>query len=160
MQACAPGEMLAIQASEREVVALLSDHPAIAIAAVNGPTSVVVSGHSVELEPIRNHCAAQGIRATSLSVSHAFHSSLMDPALPEFEAIAAGLTMASPTVPILSNLTGQSATSEQLTSARYGPDTCASRSDFLTVLPGCWGRVNTSSWSSRARSWLSRSATR
>ncbi len=99
--------------------ALLKDHPKIAIAAVNGPTSVVVSGDPDELEPIRDHCAAQGIRATSLSVSHAFHSSLMDPALPEFEAIAASLTLASPTVPVLSNLTGQIATSEQLTSSRY-----------------------------------------
>ena len=101
------------------MVALLKDHPTIAIAAVNGPTSVVISGHPVELKPIRDHCAAHDIRVRSLSVSHAFHSSLMDPALPEFEAIAAGLTMASPTVPILSNLTGEPATSEQLTSSRY-----------------------------------------
>ena len=43
----------------------------------------------------------------------------MDSALPEFEAIAASLTLASPTVPILSNLTGQIATSEQLASSRY-----------------------------------------
>jgi acyl transferase domain-containing protein len=119
MQACPPGAMLAIQADEREVEALLEDHPRIAIAAINGPTSVVVSGDADELEPIRDHCAAQGIRATTLSVSRAFHSSLMDPALPEFEAIAAGLTLASPTVPIMSNLTGQIATSEQLASARY-----------------------------------------
>ncbi len=119
MQACPPGAMIAIQANEREVEALLEDHPKIAIAAVNGPTSVVVSGDPDELKPIRDHCAAQGLRAASLSVSHAFHSSLMDPALPEFEAIAAGLTLASPTVPILSNLTGQLATSEQLASSRY-----------------------------------------
>ncbi len=119
MQACPPGAMIAIQANEREVEALLEDYPKIAIAAVNGPTSVVVSGDPDELEPIRDHCAAQGLRARSLSVSHAFHSSLMDPALPEFEAIAAGLTLASPTVPIMSNLTGQPATSEQLASSRY-----------------------------------------
>ncbi|MGO9103179.1 MAG: type I polyketide synthase, partial [Mycobacterium sp.] len=119
MQACPPGAMLAIHANERDVVALLNDHPTIAIAAVNGPTSVVVSGHPDELEPIRDHCAAHDLRVRALSVSHAFHSSLMDPALPEFEAIAAGLTFAPPTVPILSNLTGQPATSEQLTSSRY-----------------------------------------
>ena len=119
MQACPPGGMIAIQANEREVETLLEDHPKIAIAAVNGPTSVVVSGDLDELKPIRDHCAAQGLRATSLSVSHAFHSSLMDPALPEFEAIAAGLTLASPTVPILSNLSGEIATSEQLASSSY-----------------------------------------
>jgi acyl transferase domain-containing protein/acyl-CoA synthetase (AMP-forming)/AMP-acid ligase II/acyl carrier protein len=119
MQACPPGAMIAIQANERDVEALLKDHPTIAIAAVNGPTSVVVSGHPDELEPIRDYCAAHNLRSSSLSVSHAFHSSLMDPALPEFEAIAAGLTLASPAVPILSNLTGQIANSEQLASSRY-----------------------------------------
>ncbi|WP_139825530.1 acyltransferase domain-containing protein, partial [Mycobacterium conspicuum] len=119
MQACPPGAMLAIQATERQVEALLEDHPKVAIAAVNGPTAVVVSGDPDELAPIHESCAAKGLRTTSLSVSHAFHSALMDPALPEFEAIAAGLTFASPTVPILSNLTGQLATSEQLTSSRY-----------------------------------------
>ena len=119
MQACPPGAMLAIQANEPAVEALLTDHPRIAIAAVNGPTSVVVSGDPEALEPIREHCATHGIRATFLSVSHAFHSSLMDPALLEFEAIAESLTFASPTVPILSNLTGQIATSEQLASSRY-----------------------------------------
>ncbi|WP_304528656.1 type I polyketide synthase [Mycobacterium sp. E2327] len=119
MQACPPGAMLAIQATESDVQTLLKNHPKIAIAAVNGPTAVVVSGDPDELEPLRDHCAARGLRVRSLSVSHAFHSSLMDTALPEFEAIAAGLTFASPSVPILSNLTGQPATSEQLTSSRY-----------------------------------------
>ena len=119
MQACPPGAMIAIAANERDVLAILKDHPTAAIAAVNGPTSVVVSGHPDELEPIRDHCAAHSLRVRSLSVSHAFHSSLMDSALSEFEAIAAGLTLASPTMPILSNLTGELATSEQLTSSRY-----------------------------------------
>ena len=60
MQACPPGAMIAIAASERDVLAVLKDHPTTAIAAVNGPTSVVVSGHPDELEQIRDHCAAHG----------------------------------------------------------------------------------------------------
>jgi len=52
-------------------------------------------------------------------LSDAFHPASMDPALPEFDDIAARLTFAAPTVPILSNLTGEIATSEQLTSAEY-----------------------------------------
>jgi mycoketide-CoA synthase len=140
MQACPPGAMIAIQANEPEVEALLEDHPTIAIAAVNGPTSVVVSGDPDELEPIRDHCAARGLRATSLSVSHAFHSSLMDPALPEFEAIAAGLTLASPRVPILSNLTGQIATSEQLASSRYWTRHLREPVRFYDSVAGLLGR--------------------
>src|SRR5262249_45880070 len=109
----------AIGANERDVLAVLQDHPTTAIAAVNGPASVVVSGHPDELDRIRDRCAAQHLRVTSLSVSHAFHSRDMDAVLSEFEVIAAGLTLGSPTVPIVSNLTGQIATSEQLTSPRY-----------------------------------------
>ncbi len=140
MQACPPGGMIAIQATEREVEALLEDHPKIAIAAVNGPTSVVVSGDLDELKPIHDYCAAQGLRATALSVSHAFHSSLMDPALPEFEAIAAGLTLAAPTVPILSNLTGQVATAEQLTSSRYWTRHLREPVRFYDSVAGLLGR--------------------
>ena len=160
MQACPPGEMLAIQASERDVVALLSDHPAIAIAAVNGPTSVVVSGHPVELEPIRDHCAAQGIRATLL-VGQSRLPFVFDG--PGFARVRghrrrADYGFAHGADPVQPHGTTSDVRTAHVEPAT-GPDTCVSRSGFLTVLPGCWGRVSTSSWSSRARSWLSRSAT-
>jgi malonyl CoA-acyl carrier protein transacylase/acyl carrier protein len=119
MQACPPGAMMAIEASERDVLVMLEGHPAIAVAAVNGPTSVVVSGHPDELVPIRDYCAAHHLRAKSLSVSHAFHSSLMDSAVAGFEAVAAGLTLSEPVVPVVSNVTGELATVEQLGSSGY-----------------------------------------
>ena len=119
MQACPPGAMLAIAASEADVLALLDEYPRAVIAAINGPTSVVVSGHPDELERIREYAAGRDVRVHSLSVSHAFHSPDMDGALPEFEAIAAGVGSASPSVAILSNLTGEPASAEQLTSSRY-----------------------------------------
>ena len=119
MQACPAGAMIAVQASERDVVAMLQDHPQTTIAAINGPTSVVVSGHPDELDRIRERCAARDLKVTPLTVSHAFHSAYMDPALPEFEATAAGLTFMPPTVPVVSNLTGQIATTDQLTSSKY-----------------------------------------
>ncbi|SOJ55767.1 Phenolphthiocerol synthesis polyketide synthase type I Pks15/1 [Mycobacterium simulans] len=119
MQACAPGAMLAIQASEHDILALLDQYPDTALAAINSPTSVVVAGPFDQLDRLRDYCASQHYKATPLKVSHAFHSPAMDPALPEFEAIAAGVTLRPPTVPILSNLTGQLATPDQLTSPRY-----------------------------------------
>ncbi len=119
MQSCPPGAMIAVQASEHDVLALLKDHPGTAIAAINSPASVVVSGHPDELGRIRDRCATCNYKVTSLPVGHAFHSASMDPALPEFDAIAARLTFVAPTVPIVSNLTGEIATSEQLTSAEY-----------------------------------------
>ena len=119
MQACPAGAMIAVQASERDVLAMLQDHPQTTIAAINGPASVVVSGHPDELDRIREHHVPRGLKVTPLVVSHAFHSAYMDPALPEFEATAAGLTFMPPTVPVLSNLTGRIATTDQLTSSNY-----------------------------------------
>ena len=54
MQSCPPGAMIAVQASEHDVLALLKDHPGTAIAAINSPASVVVSGHPDELGRIRD----------------------------------------------------------------------------------------------------------
>ena len=60
-----------------------------------GPTSVVVSGHADELNRIREHCSAQDLKCSSCRSATPSTRPIMDPALPEFEAIAAGLTFAS-----------------------------------------------------------------
>ncbi|WP_133056478.1 type I polyketide synthase, partial [Mycobacterium decipiens] len=119
MQGCVPGAMMAISATEPDAVALLRDHPAVVVAAVNGPTSVVVAGPAEQLDGLREYCSAANFQATLLRVSHAFHSPAMDPVLAELEAIADRLSFRPPSVPIVSNLTGSLATIEQLTSARY-----------------------------------------
>ncbi|OSC35103.1 hypothetical protein B8W66_23480, partial [Mycobacterium decipiens] len=119
MQACAPGAMLAITASQPDITAILHEHPGLTLAAVNGPTSVVVSGPADQINTLRHHCTTHHYKTTPLRVSHAFHSAAMDPALPEFEHITAGLTLHPPQLPVLSNLTGQLATTDQLTSPHY-----------------------------------------
>ena len=100
------GAMLAIQATEDELQ--LPD--GLDLAAVNGPNAVVVAGPAdliAELEAQWQHR-----KTTRLSVSHAFHSSLMDPMLDEFRTVLAGLTFNPPTLPIVSNLTGELAGDE------------------------------------------------
>lgn len=119
MQACEPGGMLAIAADEHDVLTMVARFPGVEIAAVNGPTAVVVSGPGQQLDLLSQHCQAHHRHVTALRVSHAFHSAAMDPALPEFGAIAAGLTFHRPAMAIVSNLTGQVATPEQLTRADY-----------------------------------------
>ncbi|QKV98051.1 SDR family NAD(P)-dependent oxidoreductase [Streptomyces sp. NA02950] len=110
------GAMTALRATEEEVLPLLTDR--VGIAAVNGPRSVVVSGDAAEVAAVAAHVE----KATHLTVSHAFHSPLMDPMLPEFAEAAKALTYRAPEIPIVSTLTGATAGAEEIGSADYWVD--------------------------------------
>src|SRR5579875_841168 len=101
----AGGAMVAVQATEDEVLSLLG--PDVSIAAVNAPRSVVISGAEDAVTAVADQLREQGRRVHRLAVSHAFHSPLMEPMIDEFRTVAAGLAAAQPTVPIISNLSGQ-----------------------------------------------------
>ncbi|WP_405089286.1 SDR family NAD(P)-dependent oxidoreductase [Micromonospora sp. NBC_01392] len=111
----AGGGMLAVGASESQVRALASG---VDVAAVNGPSSVVLSGPVAELDRIAGECTAEGWRVKRLTVSHAFHSRLMEPMLDGFRAAIAGLDWQAPRLPIVSNLTGRLADPAEIA----GPD--------------------------------------
>ncbi|WP_159056424.1 type I polyketide synthase, partial [Streptomyces sp. DSM 15324] len=111
------GAMVAVQASEEEVLPLLGDE--VGVAAVNGPQAVVVSGGAGAVEEIAGHFRGQGRKVTALRVSHAFHSPLMEPMLDDFRAVAEGLSYAEPKLPIVSSLTGAVASAEELCSADH-----------------------------------------
>ncbi|MCZ7373498.1 type I polyketide synthase [Micromonospora sp. WMMC250] len=121
MQAApAGGAMIAIQAAEREVAESLDGFgDRVALAAVNGPSSVVVSGDEDAVEQVAAGWRDRGRRIRRLSVSHAFHSAHMDPVLEEFRQVAAGLTVRPPQVPVVSTRTGAPVTGEVLASADH-----------------------------------------
>ncbi|WP_042422617.1 type I polyketide synthase [Streptacidiphilus anmyonensis] len=98
----AGGAMVAVQASEDEVLPLLTDEAGIA--AVNGPTSVVISGAEQAVLEVADQLSAEGRKVKRLTVSHAFHSPLMDPMLDEFRTVVASLTFQAPQTPIVSTL--------------------------------------------------------
>ncbi|MFE3316265.1 SDR family NAD(P)-dependent oxidoreductase, partial [Embleya sp. NPDC059213] len=114
------GAMVAVQASEDEVRAALDGSAgAVGVAAVNGPTSVVLSGDEEPVLAVAAVFAARGRKTRRLTVSHAFHSLRMDGMLAEFRDVLAGVSFAEPTLPIVSNLTGRHASAEELTDPDY-----------------------------------------
>ncbi|MFI6644812.1 SDR family NAD(P)-dependent oxidoreductase [Streptomyces sp. NPDC050504] len=113
------GVMAAVQATEDDVRTLLEGVTDAAIAAVNGPRAVVVSGAAASVDTVVEAVKAAGGKATRLKVSHAFHSPLMEPMLEEFEQVAAALEYAEPRIPIVSTVTGKTLTPGEITTSAY-----------------------------------------
>ncbi|MGA6227242.1 SDR family NAD(P)-dependent oxidoreductase, partial [Streptomyces umbrinus] len=115
----AGGAMVAVRATEDEVAAVLADQDLglerVAIAAVNGPDAVVISGEESDVM----RAAARFERTRRLRVSHAFHSPLMEPMLDAFREVAAQVTFHPPVIPLVSNLTGTLADPEDLCTPEY-----------------------------------------
>nr|WP_268252937.1 SDR family NAD(P)-dependent oxidoreductase [Streptomyces filipinensis] len=101
----AGGAMLAVQATEDEVLPHLSE--GVGVAAINGPQSVVVSGAEEAVVAVGEVFRERGRKTSRLRVSHAFHSPLMDPMLEEFAEAVSGLVFNEPRIPVVSNLTGE-----------------------------------------------------
>ncbi|MGW1076421.1 SDR family NAD(P)-dependent oxidoreductase, partial [Streptomyces sp. NPDC002537] len=113
------GVMAAVQATEDEVLALLDGATDAAIAAVNGPRAVVVSGARNTVDAIVEELRGRGRKTSLLKVSHAFHSPLMDPMLDDFRTVVSGLVFAEPGIPVVSTVTGRTAGVGELTSPAY-----------------------------------------
>ncbi|WP_141708281.1 type I polyketide synthase, partial [Micromonospora marina] len=116
----AGGGMLAVAADEAAVaesIAELADR--VGVAAVNGPTAVVVSGAAEAIDEVEQVWRDRGVRTRRLTVSHAFHSPLMEPMLAEFRQTLDGLTFHWPVLPIVSNLTGQVADPDDIGTPDY-----------------------------------------
>ncbi|MEU3601297.1 SDR family NAD(P)-dependent oxidoreductase, partial [Streptomyces sp. NPDC006798] len=93
------GVMVAVEAAEDEVAPLLAG--GVSLGAVNGPEAVVLSGVEEEVLAVVAGFEALGRRTRRLTVSHAFHSSLMEPVLAEFRTVAEGLTFHQPRIPVV-----------------------------------------------------------
>jgi acyl transferase domain-containing protein len=106
------GAMVAVEAGEEAVAAVIADCPLVAVATVNGPRAVVISGDEQQVGQAAGRLAEAGARTRRLRVSHAFHSPLMDPMLAQFAQIVGSVRFAEPQIPLVSGLTGQLAGGE------------------------------------------------
>ncbi|BCJ41924.1 hypothetical protein GCM10010168_88200 [Actinoplanes ianthinogenes] len=95
MQALPAGGVMVAVAAPESAIELI---PGVDIAAVNGPSSVVLSGDSGAVEAV---VARLGVKATKLNTSHAFHSHLMEPMLAEFRQIIESIDFSEPTIPLM-----------------------------------------------------------
>ena len=111
------GAMVSVLASVEQCKEIVEPHGNLVdIAAVNGPQSTVFSGDERAIAQIIQQLEAQNIQCKPLNVSHAFHSSRMEPMLKQFGAIATTISFKQPKRPIISMVTGQLASAEMATS--------------------------------------------
>ncbi|MFE2186007.1 type I polyketide synthase [Streptomyces sp. NPDC059455] len=116
----ATGAMAALQADLDEAAGLLAGwEDRLDLAAVNGPSSVVISGDHDAVHATTAAWRERGRKARLLKVGHAFHSPHMDTMLDELRAVASGLTFSAPAIPLVSNVTGRLATASELAAPDY-----------------------------------------
>ncbi|MFD6288075.1 SDR family NAD(P)-dependent oxidoreductase [Streptomyces sp. NPDC060205] len=114
------GAMVALHAPEAQVLKALADADGlVAIASVNGPRTVVISGLRDRALAIAAEFRRRGRRTTRLRVSHAFHSPLVEPMLDDFRRVAQGLTFRPTRIPLISTLTGRPTQADELCSPEY-----------------------------------------
>lgn len=122
MQDLPPGAMLAVRATEDRVSELLlgAADDELDIAAVNGPQLVVVSGAEEAIDRFAAQLTLQQIQHRKLLTSHAFHSRMVDPALPLFADHTRQVTLGTASIPYVSTLTGRWISPSDLSSDKSG----------------------------------------
>ncbi|MBS0168095.1 MAG: SDR family NAD(P)-dependent oxidoreductase [Nitrospira sp.] len=120
MQSTPSGSMLALSMSEAEVTSFLQE--GVDLAAVNAPNQCVLSGPEPVISRLQDTLATRGVQCVRLRTSHAFHSRMMDPVLQSFHAQVSGVVHRTPTIPWISNVTGDWITPTQAMAPSYWTD--------------------------------------
>jgi acyl transferase domain-containing protein/acyl-CoA synthetase (AMP-forming)/AMP-acid ligase II/acyl carrier protein len=101
------GAMAIVWTDEERVSAAISPYAdRVAIAAINAPQTIVISGHQVDMDRIIETFKVQRIRTQRLDISHGFHSPLVEPMLERFRQVANDITYHVPKLDVISNVTG------------------------------------------------------
>lgn len=134
------GKMATLFATEDQVKEWLKDYQdTVCIAAKNALTTCVISGVAEDVEKVEIIAEKSGCRVKELTVSHAFHSMLMEPVLEEFYAIASDIQYQAPKIRFVSSLYGKEVTSEEPLDARYWTDHVRGMVDFHKAITSIEG---------------------
>jgi polyketide-type polyunsaturated fatty acid synthase PfaA len=101
------GTMLAVKGALSQVQSVLKDYPQVRIANLNSPQQAVLAGTSSAILALQEHFQQQGINATLLPVSAAFHTPLVAHAQKPFASAIESVTFNEPQIPVYTNITGQ-----------------------------------------------------
>jgi phthiocerol/phenolphthiocerol synthesis type-I polyketide synthase E len=112
-----PGAMIAVALGPDDIAEYLAEFApkGVDLSAVNDPGNCVVAGPNDQIRAFTQRLRERGITARRVRATHAFHSSSMDPMLPEFQDFLSGVKLRLPHTPLLSNLTGTWMSDEQVT---------------------------------------------
>ncbi|HYJ97851.1 MAG TPA: acyltransferase domain-containing protein, partial [Burkholderiaceae bacterium] len=103
----AGGVMVSVQGDLATIEAEIAPHAAqVSVAARNAPGHIVLAGERAAVAAVVARLDARGLRTQPLTVSHAFHSPLMEPMLAEFRRLAAAVQHQAPLIAWISNLGG------------------------------------------------------
>ena len=117
------GAMAAIITTEDRVVEALEGYgKRLSIAAVNAPEQIVISGDEDAVHEVMTRFQSDGVMCQQLTVSHAFHSSHLEPMLAGFEKFAGGIVYHQPQIGLISNVTGRAFGPGEKPNARYWRD--------------------------------------
>ena len=115
------GKMAAIELPEADIESLLVPYrDRVSTAAINSPTSTVISGEAAAVEEIVSVAKSRGIPSKVLPVNYAFHSPQMEPFGPEMAEAVSGLTTQCGSVPVYSTVTGAQTTKADFNAHYWG----------------------------------------
>ncbi|MFE3056849.1 type I polyketide synthase [Nocardia sp. NPDC059239] len=113
------GTMLAVRGTTSELAELIAAEPRVAVAAVNGPRELVLSGAADGVGRIGAVLTDLGVTARPLTVSHGFHSPLMQPMLDAFAEVAGECHYRRPEIPVYSSVRGRLLDADEPMDAAY-----------------------------------------
>ncbi|MGW3954238.1 type I polyketide synthase [Streptomyces sp. NPDC004752] len=116
VQEMEPGGMLAVLAAEDQLGPMPDG---VSVAATNAPEVTVVSGPQEAIDLFAAQLDERGLNHQALHTSHAFHSAMMEPAEAPLLKLVADTTRNAPSIPIVSNVSGDYFTDEQITDPHY-----------------------------------------